>query len=251
MAKSIEKQARKKPKNMQVFMHYTYTALVNTIELQADMIKRQRKNNIGLFVVVFMLVIALAVVVSRPLPEPKYFGWDGEKFTQLTPLTQPPANLNAVRTWVEKCMIDALDLSFINPVKKINSILNDCFNDNGKNYYQSWLTKGYSKEMVSLGKAGSIPIDSELGRIMSQEIALDASPKHPSRIYPIDPISDPDTQAKILRWEISFPILLRREASTTGSTTSSILATIIVVRDNNPQFKQGVSIDSFRLTRGK
>lgn len=247
-AKQISKQAGKG--SLAGFTHYTHTALVQTIYFQANVINHQRRNNLILMVITAVLVITLAFVSTRPDAEPVYFGWDGSKFTSIKPLSHPPANLNAARTWTEGCIIDALDLSFINPIKRINSIINECFNENGKLAYQRWLTHGVSSELVSLGKAGSVPIDSELGEIISKRIAIDASIKAPSRILPIESVIDPKTNEEILRWQVSFPLIIRKEISDVKSGTATIIAKIVLIRNNSKQFPYGVAIDSFALERG-
>lgn len=250
-AKDIAKGAAKSGTlDLRNFTHYTHTSLVQAIYLQADTIKNQRRNNLILLGVTALLTVMLGIAVSQPSPKPEYFGWDGSKFVRIEPLSEPPVNINAARNWVEACIINALDISFINPIKRINTIINDCFNDNGKLAYQQWLTKGASSELVTIGKAGSVPVDSELGQIISKRIALDASVKAPSRIIPIDPIKDAETDETILRWEVSFPVIIRKEVADVGSGTATIVVKTIIVRNNSEQYPHGVAIDSFNLTRG-
>ncbi|MBF4250633.1 hypothetical protein EA007_06445 [Vibrio anguillarum] len=251
-AKAIAKSASAKTKSTDLtkFIQYTQSALIQTIFLQADTINTQKRWIVIQFSLLALSVIAIVILATREMPKPEYFGQtQSGHFTKLSPLSITEVNINQIRIWTEGCVVDALDLNFQNPLPRINKILNTCFSSKGKQSYQDWLLTGSSKEKVSMGKAGSLYADSELGQIVAKKITLSSSLRAPGRIRSINPIVIEDTGEEIARWEVTFPLLLRKQVGIEGEGTSNLVGQIVVTRTNSDQFPYGVAIDSFVLAK--
>ncbi len=249
-AKKISKNAQKEVKSTNVlkFIQYTQAALLQTILHQADVINNQRRMILGSFAVSITLAIAVVFMATRPLPEPEYFGRDKDgHYFNLIPLDKNEIHETKIRLWAEACVINSLDLSFVNTLRRINNILNECFSEQGKASYQKWLLAGTSNQTIKY-ENNTVYLDSEFGQIIDKEITLSASPKSPSRIRQIDPITHPDTGEKILRWEVTFPILLRKDEGGEAGT-GNVVSRTILSRTNNTKFEYGVAIDSYSLTK--
>jgi hypothetical protein len=233
------------------FVQQTQAALINTINIQADIIRDLKKNRTIQFSINGLLIFLLAIFVLKPDPIPTYFGQDTQgRFTKLTPLASAEIHEVNVRIWTEGCITDALELSFQNPVKRLSKILGSCFNENGKRAYQKWLTYGQSKEMIELGRAGKVPADSELGAIIIGRTSMSASPKSPSRIQQIDNIIDPATNEQIARWEVTLPAIVRKESGVDNDGTGTVVVKVILARTNEPTFPYGVAVDSWQIVVG-
>lgn len=252
MEKQINKVASKATSNdLMPMVQYTQAALIQTIYFQADAIRFYRRMLMVLAPVFIALIIGLVFASQTPPPEVKYFSRDENgNFVELTPLSEMDVNLNELRIWAEGCIVESLELSFVNPLRRINKVLNRCFSSEGKNAYQVWLQKGVKTQMVRIGKAGAIRIDSELGRVISNKITLSVSPVAPGRLTDIQPIINEHGQ-QVKRWQLSIPLLVRKEEGTDGAGTTSVHARVILSRTNNDQFPKGAGIDTFIITSMK
>ena len=197
------------------------------------------------------LSTVLAVFLLKPAPLPKYFGQDTATgtFKELTPLSEPIKKEIEMRMWAEACIIDSLEINFLNPVKRLNQILSKCFDDNGKRAYQIWLSSGDSKEKVEVGRAGSIPADSELGVIIRKRQSVTASAKAPGRIIQGEKIKN-DKGEEVARWSLTMPVLVRKEAGDGQVGTGNIVVKVELVRNTDPTFEKGVSISSWNMAVG-
>ncbi|MEZ8240999.1 MULTISPECIES: hypothetical protein [Vibrio] len=251
IAKNAEKVAARANDTIK-FIQYTQQALIQSLLFQAETITSQRKTIKMLILSVIVLSIGLVVAATREMPEAQVYGRDKNgHFYNLVPLNKNDVHLTNIRIWAETCVIDSLDLSFINTLNRINKILNSCFSDQGKKSYQNWLLAGTSDRTISFSNNSEIYADSELGMIIEDEVTLNASPKSPGRLREIQPITDGETGESIKRWELTFSILLRKQEGLKGSGTSTKVAKVIMSRTNNPAFEYGVSIDSYSLSSSR
>lgn len=249
-ANRIAKKALDGPKELTSFIQYTQSALTTTIFLQADTIRWQRRFNLGLILVLVSSFVVIAILATNPDPIPQSFAKDTKGRTiEIVATNELAISTTDLRLWTESCITNGLELSFVNPIKRINTILNTCFSQKGKNSYQDWLLKGTSNQKIHLGKAGSVYADSELGLIISKKITLSASPKAPGRIIEMKPIIDPNTNEMIERWQVSLPLLLRKEEGIKGAGTGSVVAVVTLTKNNSDDFPYGAAIDSFVISK--
>ena len=253
-SKEIAKNAGKAAKStdLTLFIQYTQSALTQALLIQGNIINFQRKVIIGCLVVFCFMSLAIVGLAQRDMPEPEYFGRDKEgHYFNLVPLDKNEVHLTEMRLWAEGCAIDSLELSFVNTIGRINEILNKCFDKEGKASYQNWLLAGTSDETIRYNNTNTIYADSELGLIVTKNITLSASPRAPSRIREIDPVTHEKTGELIKRWEVTLPILLRKDEGSKGSGTNPLVSKITLIRTNNTSFKYGVAVNSFTLLRDK
>jgi len=236
----------------EAFAFYTKVSYMQTIAMQKDIINGLQKDKRRSFILNVVLVVICSVLALWPAADPKYFSIDTEgNFVEITPLDKEIINELGMRLWTEECITDSLELSFLNPVKRLTKILGKCFDAKGRTAYQVWLFTGDNNApKIQVGRAGEIPSDSEMGIIMRKRQSMSASPKAPSRIRELPPLMDPDTGKAILQWEVTMPVIIRKESGTQGSGTGDIVVKVNLVRTNDKSFPKGVSIASWSVTAG-
>ncbi|MFM2668689.1 DotI/IcmL/TraM family protein [Vibrio mediterranei] len=250
-AKKIQKNVSKQNPSMLSLFQYTQLSLLQVVYMQADSIRWLRKIIAAAFIAIVILAIGMTISSQKQAPIERYFVVEQDgTIREIKPLSESPVNMTELRVWAEACLVEATELSFINPVRKINTVLNRCFTQNGKLAYQDWLIAGNSTEVVMISKGNQVRADSEIGEVVSKKISISTSPKAPGRILPMDPIVNDEGEA-VMRWQLSVPLLLRKQEGGVNAGTGSATAVVVLVRTNNTAFPKGAAIDSFVLRKDK
>ncbi|WP_182039786.1 DotI/IcmL/TraM family protein [Vibrio alginolyticus] len=223
------------------------------IRSQAKLIKSLRRDKWILSGALFCSLFIIGVKQDPELPEPTYFTADANgKITEITPLSEPFTNSTAIRNWSEECILKALDVSFTQPISKVNETIQECFSQAGQIGYVTWLLQGKSSQTLKVPNGPSkfveIPVDSEYAEIINQKITMNASKIAPARMKTIKP--EVINGESIARWELELPVVIQKFRGAEGTGRAKYTIKVTLKRTNNQAREVGVDLDSWSIIRG-
>lgn len=201
----------------------------STVELVIEKRKSNEKSIkwlkieaiVSITVCLILLFLAIGVVTSKN--KEVFLQVDSEgRYKKLTPLDEPKYANAFIGDWLNKCLVKTFDFSYSNYEKRLSSVVEECYSDDGAESLKNALVNSGNLEAVK-------------SKRLYANITLDYSPIVVREMKP-------DTRAQPYRWALQSRAVVTL-SSQTSNDPNRVSVTAVVSRASFENTSSGLVID--------